>query len=407
MNSIMTSDATAPAAQSVLIGVINRAGQLIAKGEPDKGTDVLVKVSQSAGFLAARDTSAASSVIGAVLNETDVLISMGQFDDAVKVLIIAKNSATGIAENSGDITDELESQGIDSGKALGLDLLGVITPDLGQIRDKDAQIQGLLMQSASLEDKERKQMLSRAGSMIKGMLDAAPEIKRSVTTKTMTTTVDVVNSMRGQDDSEQVKAVFDRMAANIAAGGDAEITKALSRFRVTNVEKSGLQISRSLVTLNVNPLARMNSLTIIESVPKSVAGSADAIIFPGIAPTVLVSDPMLSWTFETVYIGARKQAPYVLDGIVDSVDYPTVAAGEIVPLNPLFPEVIVPEAQNLTLREIGERAIVTILVLLAIFVYMRRKREGETAPVMKGEKDKESGNVEPLGISKNKQSKTS
>jgi hypothetical protein len=215
------------------------------------------------------------------------------------------------------------------------------------------------------------------------MLDTTPEIKRSTTTVTVPTKADTVRSMRGQDDSEQVKAVLDRMEADIAAGGDMEVEKTLSVFRVTNVEKNGIQINRSMVTLKANPLARMNNLTIVESVPKSVAGSSDDIIFVGTAPTVLVNDPMLSWTFETVYIGAVKRGSYVLDGIVDSVDYPTVAAGEIVPLNPLFPELIIPEAQNLTMRELGERAIVTILVLLAIFVYMRRKREDETAPAAK------------------------
>jgi parallel beta-helix repeat protein len=410
--NLMTSETTAPAAQSILIGAANGANQLIAKGEPSKGADVLVKVSEAAGFLASRDTSAASHVMGTVLNGTNSLIDANQLYDAVKVLIIAKNSATSIAENSGEIIDELEAAGIDSGKALGLDLLGVITPDLGQIRDKDTQIYGMIIQSASLEDAERKQMLSQAGSMIKEMLDAAPEIKRSVTTTTITTNADIVRSMREQTDSKRADALLSKMESDLAAGGDVELEKSLSRFKVTNVEKSDLEIDRSLVMLKVNPLARMNNLTIVESIPKSVAESADVIIFPGAAPTVLERDPMLSWTFETVYIGARKQASYVLDGIIDSVDYPTVAAGEIVPFNPLFPELIIPEPQKLTQRELGERAIVTILVLLAIFVYMRQRGKGETPAAAKGETTPkaESGRnekLEPFTGFENKRSKTS
>jgi len=386
--NIMTSDVNAPAAQSMLMGAVSSANQLIANGASATGAEVLAKVSEAAGFLAARDSSAASPLIGAVLDGTNALISANQLDDAAKVLTAAKGSTTTIAETNGEIVDELESEGIDAGMALGLDALGMVTPDLRQIRDRDTQINGILIQSASADDAERKQMLSQASSLIKEMLDAAPEIKRFTTTTTITTGAGMVSSIRAQTTSEQVNALLDTMESNIAAGGEVEIERSLSVFRVTNVEKNSIEINRSLVILKVNPLTRMNNLTIVESIPKSVAESADDIVFPGIVPTVLVNDPMLSWTFDTAPIGTSKQASYVLNRIVDSVDSSTAAAGEIVPFSPLAPEVIVPEAQNMTLRDLGERAIITILVLLAIFVYMRQRRRDETPSAPKGKKGK-------------------
>jgi hypothetical protein len=94
----------------------------------------------------------------------------------------------------------------------------------------------------------------------------------------------------------------------------------------------------------------------------------------------------------------------VLDGIVDSVDYPTVAAGEIVPLNPLFPELIIPEPQRITNRELGERIIVTALIALAIYIYIRMKGKGETLPAVEGGKNEK---LEPFTEFENKQPKKS
>ncbi|HII72357.1 TPA: hypothetical protein HA265_06400 [Candidatus Woesearchaeota archaeon] len=143
----------------------------------------------------------------------------------------------------------------------------------------------------------------------------------------------------GCEEEESEEEIFLRQLLNLQQGKDNyDWEEQKQRYKNTqnaaNVKKnSKIADGRTRINIKITPIQGLHNLTVYEYIPKSIAKSADDIVF-SVQPEILQSDPLVAWHFDelTEELDLRYEVEGEIEGAARETATITLAQ-EIKPLD--------------------------------------------------------------------------
>jgi hypothetical protein len=182
-----------------------------------------------------------------------------------------------------------------------------------------------------------------------------------------------------QATSSEAKAALQNIQARLPESSTAiSITRDLTSYTITNKEKTDTIVDKTKINLVITVRTELTNVTIIETIPKSVALDISAILFPGETPTILQADPIVSWTFPSIKPGETKDMSYIVTGKIDSLDSTTVAGGtKTSAVTPIPTPTPTPTPQPAQADLTSIILILALVVIIAVAIFMLGKGKGK------------------------------
>jgi hypothetical protein len=243
----------------------------------------------------------------------------------------------------------------------------------------------LIQQAATTTDPvQQQQLLAQAAELQTSALAALPEIEVTATaTDTVTTSVSSLEqALSSATSSEAIAAIQNIQSQLPQSASTVTVTRELTSYTISNKETTDVTVDKTKVVLVLTVTTAMQNVTIVETIPKSVAMDISLVLFPGAIPTILQADPIVSWTFSSVEPGDTKDMSYVVTGKVVSLESTTVAGGSkpaAAPTPKPTPTPIVPTPVPVPVTEkqdySGLIIVGALIVIVAIAVVALRGRK--------------------------------
>lgn len=380
-----TTEAEISSTTSALISATASAAALIEADSTTNAALVLSDISDAAKALATSgETTEASRILAAVSTQAEVLLAADATDAAEAVLDSAVKAGSQVVVSTATTIGEIDAKGLDSASVLGLSDLGLTSESVSAaVATKDEAADLVAQAKRTADPAEKKVLLVKAQELQIKYLEATPEVtKVSSTSDRAVTTTATIDSALSSATTDSAKAALET-AKEQASRGALVVDRELNVYQITNKEKTDTTLDRTAIKLSITSPKTLTDVTVVETIPKSVAADASELVFAGTQPTVLQADPIVSWNFESISAGETKDLSYVVKKKVESFgDSVTVASGVVDTVAPTPTPTPTPDAtppaQDNTALYVG----IVIVLIVAGYYYFFMMKKGKGAAML-------------------------
>jgi len=311
----------------------------ITQGDSASASTLLTSAIDGINTLSTSGAAAESSqLLSSTIIQTNALIAINP--TAAQTVLTAQVAAiTQLASTTTTTINNIVGTGsIQS--ILSLSDLGLTASDIQTAQTNLQQAAQLIQQAETTTDTlQKQQLLVQANNLQAEALAALPEIVvKAVASDTVQSSSSSLQQALSQATSSEAKSVLQSIQSQLPDSASVfTITRNLKSYEITNKEKTDAIVDKTKIDLVITVNTPMGNVTIVESIPKSVANDISSILFPGVQPTILQADPIVSWTFPSIKPGETKNLSYIVAGKVDSLDSVTVAGGVKTGIGPAPP----------------------------------------------------------------------
>ncbi|MBI2971260.1 MAG: hypothetical protein HYY37_02460 [Candidatus Aenigmarchaeota archaeon] len=132
--------------------------------------------------------------------------------------------------------------------------------------------------------------------------------------------------------TETAKEALQEIKQNMQSSSSQPVlvSKSVEVFLVT-AKDTGKSTTVTKVTLSFSSPVDATNIKVVEVIPKSVAASANDLVFLGLKPVILQADPIVQWSFDEVKKGESKDMSYTVKKNLTKIESTTIAAATLAP----------------------------------------------------------------------------